>query len=809
MSALAGLRVVDLGAGHADLAGRILADLGAEVLRIEPPSGDPARRLPPFDAAGRSLWWAAYARGKRSLVLDLATPEGRRRLEEHLEGADVLIEGLEPSERAALDLEPAAVQARHPSLVHVSITPFGLGAKTGPATDLTLEAAGGLVALQGDRDRPPIPVGFPQASLHAGAQAAADAIVALYEREQSGLGQHLDVSAQAAVVWTLMNATGYPPAVGANAPGTCEFRAEPPPEILPGLVLPSILECADGLAFVGFGLPRIGWRTLHRMMRWAESAGSVPEDLRGIVWQNWVGDVLEGKLDRERVDRALAVMMAFVRERTQRELQAFSLENELVLAPIYTVAALRDDPQLLARDYWTRTEGLAHAGPFTRFSLTPIRYGRGAPELGEGGAVPAAPRKRAAPTSLPGGSPAADGAFAGLKVADFAWVGVGPIISKALADHGATVVHVESANRPDVLRLLPPFKDGKAGYDRAQFMANFNSSKLGLALDYSTDGGKAAARRLADWADVVVESFTPGTMRKLGLDYATLSRDRPELIMLSTCLRGQTGPEARYAGFGNQGAALTALFSITGWPDRPPCGPWGAYTDFIAPRFGLAALAAALRHRARTGQGQYLDLSQVEAAIHFVEPLVLEVETTGRVAGAPGQASAFACPHGAFPTAVAERFVAIGVETPAHWHALRAAIPELGRLGGAELDLLAARQAQRGAIEALVAAWCATRDPFHAAASLRAAGVPAYAVLWPSDLYEDPELTRRGFFVTLDHSVMGPMPYDGPVTLFSRTPARLRRAAPCLGEHTQQVLSELLGLDEDEIGRLAMEGALT
>ncbi len=809
-AALAGVRVVDLGPEGCELAGRILADLGAEVLRVEPPAGAAARRLPPFDAEGRSLWWAAYARGKRSVVIDLGTSGGRDQLERLLASADVLIEALGSVERAALGLAPADVQARHSDLIHVSVSPFGLAAGDVPATDLTLQAAGGLVALQGDPDRPPIPVGFPQADLHAGAQAAADAIVALCEREHSGLGQHLDVSTQAAMVWTLMNATGFPPNHGTNPPGTCEFRGDPPPEILPGLVLPVVLECADGLAFVGFGLPRIGWRTLHRMMRWAESAGAVPDPLRGIDWQNWVGDVLAKKLEQDQVERALQVLLGFVRQRTQLEVQQFAVENEIVLAPIYTVEALRRDPQLAARGYWTKVGGVAHAGPFARLAATPIRYERGAPALGE--AQPLLRRPRAGTRARAVRSergPTRDSVFAGLKVADFAWVGVGPLISKALADHGATVVHVESASRPDVLRLLPPFKDGKPGYDRAQFMANFNSSKLGLALDYATDGGRVLARRLADWADVVVESFTPGTMHKLGLDYASLSSARPELVMLSTCLRGQSGPEARYGGFGNQGAALAGIVSITGWPDRFPCGPWGAYTDFIAPRFGLAALAAALRHRLRTGRGQHIDLSQVEAAIHFIEPLVLEAAATGRVAGPSGLRSAFACPHWVFASAVPRRFVAIGVESPAQWRALHAAVPELARFDAAALEALDARLAQRDLLERALSAWCAARDPFEAAAALRAVGVPGHAVLWPSDLYADPWLEAREFFVKLDHSVMGPTPYDGPVTRFSRTPARLRGPGPCLGEHTQRVLAELLGLDEDEITRYAVEGALS
>src|SRR5690606_16670510 len=155
----------------------------------------------------------------------------------------------------------------------------------------------------------------------------------------------------------------------------------------------------------------------------------------------------------------------------------------------------------------------------------------------------------------------------------------------------------------------------------------------------NVEEGRTIARRLVDWADIVVESFTPGTLARWGLDWETISRDRPDLVMLSTCLRGQTGPERTYTGFGGQGAALAGIHALTGWPDRPPIGPWGAYTDFINPRFGVAALASVLIHRRQTGLGQHIDLGQVEAGIHFIEPLVLDYTVNGRAAGPAGHDS--------------------------------------------------------------------------------------------------------------------------------------------------------------------------
>ena len=757
-------------------------------------------------APGDSLYWAAVALGKRSVVLDPASAPDRERLLRLAAGADVFIESSDPGEMGALGLDYDFLAARNPALVYVSITPYGQEGPDAlrPASELTLEAAGGLLSLQGDPDRPNVPVGFPQAAFHAGAQAAADAALALFERHHSGRGQHLDVSMQAAMVWTLMNATGYPPNVGSNPPGFCETRTTPP-QLFPGFRVPPIWPCKDGYFILNVTLPELGGRTLHSLACWAESEGALPPALAGQDWRPWLANVVAGERTPAAVMDVLAAVGAFLAAKSKFEIQQFALTTGSILGPVYTIADLLIDPHLQARDYWVEVAGRLHPGPFARLSRTPLAMSRAAPALGADQLLlEAPPRRPFAPAPAP--APRQQ-ALTGLKVADFAWVGVGPIIAKALADHGATVVHVESEVHPDVLRLLPPFKDGLPGLNRSQFMANFNSSKLGLALDLSTAEGREVARRLIDWADVVVESFTPGTMARWGLDYEAIAADHPGLVMLSTCLRGQSGPERTFTGFGGQGASLAGIHSITGWPDRPPCGPWGAYTDFINPRFGVAALASALLHRARTGEGQHIDLAQSEAGIHFIEPLVLDYTVNGNVATPPGARSPYACPGGVYRCAGQERSIAISAETTPQWHALVATCG-LETFASARFDSLSARRAHEDDIHAAIAAWCAPRDAFEAAAELAAAGVPASAVLRPTDLYEDAHLAHRGFFVTLDHAEMGPTPYDGLATRFSATPGRLRKAAPCLGEDTAYVLAEILGLSEAEIAGLAAAGAL-
>ncbi|HEY7268525.1 MAG TPA: CoA transferase, partial [Dehalococcoidia bacterium] len=498
---LNGIRVLDLANARAELAGRVLADLGAEVIKVEPPDGVDSRRLPPFDASGESLYWRAVALGKRSLSLDITMTNDRDELRRLVAGADVLIESFDPGYMESLGLGYESLCAVNPALIHVSVTPWGQSGPLAdaPATELTLETAGGLVALQGDADRPPIPVGFPQAAFHAGVQAAADAAIALNERDRSGLGQHLDVSMQAAVVWTLMNATGYPPNEGRDPPGFGDDRADARPVAVPGLRPMRAISCADGLVAANFTQGRPGEATFLGLLAWLREDGDLPPAVEGADFSDWLARVRSGDLSLDLVNEAIDALHAFLAKKTKAQVLDTAVRYGLLLAPYFTVRDLVADRQLRARRYWRKVGANTYPGPFARMSRTPIRLRNEAPVRGEMAAPPSWPRRR---MHAEGGE--REQAFRGLRVADFAWVGVGPIISKALADHGATVVHVESATRPDVLRAIPPFKDGVPGIDRSQFMPNFNSSKLGLALDMSKPAAVDLARRLTGWADVVV-----------------------------------------------------------------------------------------------------------------------------------------------------------------------------------------------------------------------------------------------------------------------------------------------------------------
>ena len=788
----------------AEITGKTLADLGAEVVKVEPPGGCDARTTPPFAGDGPSLFWEAWGLGKHSVVCDIDTFAGQGELRALAASADVLVESFTPGHLAERGLGPDHLAALNPALVYVSVTPFGFGTPDAevPMTDLTLSAAGGLLAMQGDHDRVPTPVGYPETSFLGAMQAAADAVMALCERDRSGLGQHLDSSIQAAVMWSLMSITSYA-ALGQDFPGRGDDRADVTrPEVVPGVPMPVIEPCADGFVGMTLVLGDQGNRGMKSLMAWVIEEGALDDDLCSVDWEQWLSMLGDGSLSAADGARAVEQLLAFIKTKTQAEIQERAVAGKMLVAPCYTAARLADDPQLAARDFWTEVDGTVHAGPFAKMSATPIAYRHPSPALGQhqellDGLVPVpVPQAPSRVWAVPRGA-----LFEGLKVADLSWIAAGPLISKDLANLGATVVRVETEARLDTLRWIPPHLPHASPMSAGHPMANMNQSKLGLGLNFTVPEAKEVIDRLVTWADVVVENYTPGTAARLGFGYEQVRELNPSAVMLSSCMRGQTGPEARHTGFGLHGACLGGFAAITGWPDRAPHVPWGAYTDFISPRYALSALGAALHHRHRTGQGQYIDMSQIEASIHFLAPLVLEYRDRGRVRTQAGLSSERAAPHGVYRTAGVERFCAVAVETDQQWEALCSVVPNLRRVAG--------RWAETSAADEVLAAWFAPRDGFEAAQQLRAAGIPAYVALRASDFYADPNLVAREFFIELDHGAIGKMTFDGPVTLFSATPARPWRAGPLVGEHTHQVMSELLNFTEQEITTLATTTALT
>jgi benzylsuccinate CoA-transferase BbsF subunit len=396
--------------------------------------------------------------------------------------------------------------------------------------------------------------------------------------------------------------------------------------------------------------------------------------------------------------------------------------------------------------------------------------------------------------------------FAGIHILDFTWYAVGPVTTKYLADYGADVVRIESAARLDGLRLAPPWKDARPGVDNSQFFASFNSSKRGLALDMSKPRAREIFLKMLPWADVVSESFTPKTLRNWGLDYESMRAVKPDLIVMSTCMQGQTGPHRDYPGFGNLMAALSGFYYVSGYSEAEPCPPYGAYTDFIAPRFSACALIAALDYRRRTGKGQYIDMAQYEAALHNVAPMLVDYFATGRVLGPTGNRSERYTPHGAYRCADEdghERWIAIAVADDSEWQAL------IGVMGNPAADgrfaTMLGRFQNHEPLDEFIGSLVRTRRADDLTVALQAAGVSAYPVQNCMDLHRDENLEAFGFWHWLDHKEMGPSPYEGLEHRMSRTPGGLQRPAPTLGQHSDEVLGEILGMAAAEIEELKRE----
>ena len=802
-------RVLDLTDVRGQIAGMMLADLGADVVRVEPPEGSPARRIGPLLADApegeQSLSFAAYNRNKRSVILDLGEPEARARFLALVEGSDFVLDSGPDAWLDAHGLDFEALRAANPRIVHVRISAFGNDgpAASRPAADLTVAAWAGPMSVQGDPDRSPVRVSVPQAWRHAGAEAAVAALMGHARMRTTGDGVFVDVSAQSALTWTMLNA------MSAYAIQGADFERAGSTLQLGNAAYQLVFECADGHLVA---LPR--GPLLLSLAEWMieddviERAWLERED-----WSTYDARVVQGGEVKISTEELVAIFTRFFARHEKAELFKRGLALGATLAPVQTLDDLLGFEQLASRDYFVDVElpGGRRArapGAFVKPSAGLPGIRRPAPRPGEHTAeILEELAERPRQVSVAEG-PRADLPLAGLKVADFSWVGVGPISAKYLADHGADVVRVEWQGRPDALRTAGPFLDSEVGWNRSHFYGEFNTSKRGLALDLKHPRAGEVTGRILDWADVVLESFTPGAVDRVGIGYAAARQRNPGIVMVSTCLMGQTGPASAMAGYGYHAAAVAGFYELTGYPDCPPGGPWNAYTDTIAPRFLVTTLLSALDHRRRTGEGQHIDLGQMEAALHFLAPEILARQVTGRGFSRNGNRSHDAAPQGAYPCAGQDQWCTIAVENDGQWHALRQALgdPEWARAGA--LDGWEGRLAAHDEIDAAIAEWTRVRSAGEVVEALCEAGVPAGHVQRSSDLLADPQLAHRSFYRELDHGEMGRVPYSGHQFRIRGYDHGPRHAAPLLGGDTFEVLTETLGMDVDAVADLVAEGAV-
>lgn len=804
--------MVELADEGALVCGWIFGELGADVLCIEPPGGSSARDVGPFVAHSseteRSLHWAAFARNKRSAVLDLEDPNDRDALGALLSTADVFVEARTPGELAKHGLGYDTVAERNPGLVYVSVTPFG---QTGPkahwaATDLTIWASAGPLWLTGDADRAPVRISVPQAWAHASAEAATAALVALHERNTSGRGQHVDVSAQEACalatqVEILSNALGEPPAercAGGSKMGPFVVR----------FVYPAI----DGHVSITHVFGSTIGPASARLMAAVCEDGFCDAPLRDVDWVGFTDRYLKGLEELDTFERAKAAIAEWTASKTKAELFAIAQEKSLLIAPVASPLDVVNNPHFSARDYFEpftidgrQTKQL---GPFARFSAVTRRPPRPAPRLGEH-----SERVRAEIASLRA-KPLRSGATAsggrpldGVRVLDFMWALAGPVSTRVLADYGAEVIRVESTTHIDVCRTLRPFVDATPALEGSSVFHSCNLGKQTITLDLTKPEARSVVLDLVRQTDVVTEAFTPGKLARLGLGYEALREVKPDIILLSTCLMGQSGPLAHFAGYGNLAAAIAGFYELTGWPDRAPAGPFGAYTDYIAPRFNAISILAALEHRRRTGEGQRIDVSQAESALHFLAPALLDVLVNEHASTRRGNGDDRFAPHGCYPTQGEDRWIALAARDETDWKRLCAVLQNPDLWSDPRFATQSARLERCDELDRILSDLTKSWPAEELEAGLQERGVPAHRVADSASALADPHLAERGHFVALAVGESSGM-VENVRSRLSRTPGRTATTIPTLGEANFAVLQDVLGYDEDRISELVIAGAL-
>ncbi|MDH4376140.1 MAG: CoA transferase [Ramlibacter sp.] len=400
--------------------------------------------------------------------------------------------------------------------------------------------------------------------------------------------------------------------------------------------------------------------------------------------------------------------------------------------------------------------------------------------------------------------------LAGLRVADFCWIGAGSYTTKIFGDLGADVIKIESSTRLDSLRMAGPYKDSKPGVNRSGYFADRNTSKRGITVDMKHPKALGLIRKLIAQSDIVANNFAAGVMEKFGLGYEDCKRIRPDILYIGMSMQGSQGPQRDFRGTGSSIAALTGIQDLSGLPGNVPAGTGTNYPDHLPnPCHAAFALLAALRHRRRTGQGQCIDFAQTEPMLSLMGPTFLDLTVNGRLQQRRGNDHPWMAPHGVYPCVGSDRWIAITVATDVQWAALVGVMGSPAWALEARWQTLPQRHRERQALDALLAAWTAGQDRYDLMRRLQAAGVPAGAVQDAHDVTrEDPQLAHRGHWIRMPHAEMGESIYNNLPFRLSRHTVQPQRGAPLLGEHTREVLGSLLGLTESEIDALQAEDLL-
>jgi benzylsuccinate CoA-transferase BbsF subunit len=397
------------------------------------------------------------------------------------------------------------------------------------------------------------------------------------------------------------------------------------------------------------------------------------------------------------------------------------------------------------------------------------------------------------------------GALEGLNVVGFTTDGVGPLTTKFLATEGATVVVIESQKRPDGMRLRTPFKDNKPGMNRGYRFAVINSDKYDMCLDLKHPRASEVTEKLMKWADVVIDNFRPGVLESWNLSYEEVASIRPDIIMVRLSAQGQTGPNRMAAAYGPHLAGYNGFVTLTGWPDRGPVSI-GAYTDIIAPRFGVIAVLAALDYRRRTGKGQHIDISQFEASMQFLTPAILDYEVNNRLQSRDGNKSPCAAPHGAYRCKGEDKWCAIEVFSDAEWQIFCRVI-DMPWTQHTKFSTFDGRKEYEDELNKLVENWTIQHSAEEVMMMMQQVGVASGVVRNMGDVVtEYSQLGDRHFWWEIEHPELEKITVFGTSYKLSATPYSVQRPAPCLGEHTQYICTNFLGMSDEEFINLYADG---
>jgi crotonobetainyl-CoA:carnitine CoA-transferase CaiB-like acyl-CoA transferase len=822
MRLLEGYVALDLTDLRGQMCGKLLRDLGMDVIKVEPPDGDPVRRLGPFahdrpDPEG-SLRFAYLNAGKQSIVLDLAQPQGRDALLRLIRQADVLVESFAPGTLAALRLDDATLHAHNPHLVVTSISGFGQG---GPyrdylCPDLVGLAMGGVLGIAGDPGLPPVQAPETQGAYFASVYAAFATVLALWRRAQTPSPPPLPPQGAGSQPAEAAPGSSPPfPGRGGGLGGLGSLR--------PDVAVQECLSYNESLvrtfAFDGHSVKRAGPQhpqvapanvfptrdgyvyTLIAEQHWQRLLD---------LWPNHAPELDDPALHSNAGRRARAEWLtehvsAFTAQFTRDALVTLLQRHGIPALPVNTPADFMRDEQIQYRGLFQPTTHPV-LGDYVQVSFPPLLDGKRVPAappplLGEhtrsilDGLVAASPAPHDAPVPL-----------GGLRVLSLTTGIAGPHAARALAQAGAEVIKLESRRGGlDSFRLYSPDGDLNTSYRYVEA----NLSVLSAQLNLKDPDGVRLFRELAAKSDVVLDNFGADVLTRLGLGPAELRAVKPDLIVVKMPGLGCTGPKERWRSWGSTINAFTGMTYLWNHPGQErPIGYQGVYPDYVAAALVPALVYAALLYRQRTGQGVFLDLAQAESAAYMLGVSYLEAAVNGRDPAPVGNDWPYAAPHNVYPCAGDDRWCAIAVETDAQWHRLCEQLgrPDLAR--DPRYATLADRRDHRTDLDTIVAAWTRQRDPHTAMRELQAAGVPCGAVQLGEDLYHDPQYAARGSIVAVEHPTRGPMPLADVPLRFADSRLDLPCRAPLLGEHNTYVYCDLLGYSTDQLAAWQASGVV-